>query len=654
MGILNRLNNDVNMAILDSPYFINQYRRINKIEDSSNGDRLPRDKRFSKRYLNGGVIVDNNKKYNGFFNLELDVKGLNHSLVFEHFDGVSSDNFENFINNIYTSNNLIIDHYDLSKCLNEVNEIKIHNSNIDYKFTNLIRKYFHNLKKIEFSYCKVSSDADFSKIDTYIRFYNSEVDNIRVFSDSKSNFEFWRTSIYDISPCTINSSEIRMPNIGNPYKLDLKKLFLMVNFPNLESLDIRPDTLREYSFEDSFLFLPYSAPNLENLYVGGKVRNLNFLERLPYLLKCSIDSVNDDSPYSFFYPYVTDKKERNKLSKRNEEYIKYLSVLKSFIPEEFIMCEAEYDRIMKLKDAYYLIKEHYDNEYNDLINNKENNFKSTFKPSGYFSMMYYKLVYKKNNKSDLFFSDEPVYKIQNNIMYDDSRCYDKNNIVRATKFIYHPSGIPIIFDTRSRIKPPSYEELCKRPKQKNYTYDDLRYDSFKEILDEEDIESLGSLLDALSVKETPNLTLDDYKILSNKLYRYMFEYKRYKIAEDTIADKNDKAYESLLKVIDDNYDKFTIEEEAFILERINDDVYRHTYYPSIDDYYFQLLSYEHYLEDLINEKTNGLYKKYKNLLKETRKQLRIRTYDMYNKPLNDEDIKELKLNINKLYKKEEK
>ena len=134
----------------------------------------------------------------------------------------------------------------------------------------------------------------------------------------------------------------------------------------------------------------------------------------------------------------------------------------------------------------------------------------------------------------------------------------------------------------------------------------------------------------------------------------MFEYKRYKIAVDDIIEKNDKAYESLLKVIDENYDKFTIEEEAFILERINDDVYRHTYYPSIDDYYFQLLAYEYYLEDSINEKTNGLYKKYKNLLKETRKQLRIRTYDMYNKPLNDEDIKKLKLKIKKLYKKEEK
>ena len=35
--------------------------------------------------------------------------------MFESFEGTSSNNFEEFINNIYTSQNLIIDHYDLSK-----------------------------------------------------------------------------------------------------------------------------------------------------------------------------------------------------------------------------------------------------------------------------------------------------------------------------------------------------------------------------------------------------------------------------------------------------------------------------------------------------------------------------------------------------------
>jgi hypothetical protein len=91
-----------------------------------------------------------------------------------------------------------------------------------------------------------------------------------------------------------------------------------------------------------------------------------------------------------------------------------------------------------------------------------------------------------------------------------------------------------------------------------------------------------------------------------------------------------------------------------ILTRINKDVYRHTYYPAIDDYYFHLLNYDYYLEEYINEKTNGLYKKYKNLLKETKKQLRTKYYDTYDKPLTKEDIKTLKLNINKLYKKDGK
>ena len=655
MSILDRLNNDVNMAILDSPYYINQNRGINKLGEKSNGDsRPPRDKRFGRRFINGGVIVDNNTNYNAYFDLELDVRGISHTLVFESFDGISSDNLEIFINNIYTSKKLIIDHLDLSKELNEVTKIKIYNTNIDYKFINLIKKYFHKLNSIEFYSCKVTSDADFSKIDCNIKFSNSDIDNIRVFDSNKSDIELWRTNINSISPCTINSKEIRLPNVGGEYKLDLKELFLKVNFPDLKSLDIRPDTLDTYSFEDNLIFLPYSAPNIENLYIGGKVRNLDFLERLPYLLKCSIDSINDNSPYSFFYPYVTDVKEREKLSIRNKEYMEYLSKLKPFIPENVLMCEAEYNRIMNLKDTFFLIKEHYDNEYNDLINNRKHDFENTFRPDGYYSMMYYKLVYKKNNESVLFFSDEPEYKIENNIMYDDSKRYDKDSIMYATKFIYHPSGIPIMFDRRSRIKPPTYEELCKRPKQKDYTYDDLRYDSLMEGLNEEEINNFDQFLGVLSFKEVPPFTLKEYKILSKKLYRYVSEYKRYNKAKDDITEKNDHAYGLLLKAIKDNFYKFTVEEEAFILDHINDYVYRHKYYLAIDDFYYQLLNYDWALEESINEKTNGLYKKYKDLLKETKMQLSINLHVEDGKPLTNEDIKELKLNLNKMYKKEEK
>ncbi len=656
MGILERLNNDVNMAILDSPYYVNQDRKINKLIDPNNtSERPPRDKRFAKRYLNGGVIVDNNKNYNGYFNLELDVKGLNNTLVFESFEGTSSNNFEEFINNIYTSKNLIIDHYDLSKELNNITELKINNSNIDYKFTNLIKKYFHKLKRIEFNNCRVTSDSDFSKIDTEIKFYYSNIDNIRVFNNTYANFEFWRTNINNISPCTINSNEIRLPNIGGEYKLDLKELFLKVNFPELKSLDIRPDTLDVYSFEDSLMFLPYSAPFLENLYVGGKVRSLEFLEIFPYLLKCSIESMHDDSPYAFFYPYVTDKKEREKLSIRNKESIKYLSKLNQSIPEKFLMCEAEYRRIMDLKDAFYLIKEHYDGEYNDLINHRKHNFENTFRPDGYYSMMYYKLVYKKNNESVLFFSDEPEYKIENNIMYDDSKRYDKDSIMYTTKFIYHPSGIPILFnDRRCKIKPPTYEELCKKPKQKEYTDDDLRYDSLMEVLEEVEINSFSEYLGSLSWRSVPGFSLNEYKKLCKKLYKYMSIYDRHKEAKNDIALKNDKVYSLLLNLIEEYFDKFTIEEEALILDRINDYVYRHEFYLTIDDFYYQLLNYDWALEESINEKTNGLYMKYKNLLKETKMQLNIRHNVEANKPLTQEDIKELKLNLKKLFKKEEK
>jgi len=648
MDIRNRLNNDVNNAILESPYFVNGFREVNKLTSKEGRKKEGyKDLRFGRRYVNGGVVVDNNPNFNAYYQFELAYRSkLRHVCVYEDFVGKSSDNFKQFIDDIMTSPRLLVDGNDLSKELDYIKNIRIRHATIDYRFVNDLKRYFHNLESIEFIECTIKADADFSKVNSTIELSGCTIEDLISFRDTESIINIYKANIKKITPCTINTPSIHIEHIEDDFYIPIKELFLKVNFPKLKELHISPGAFKNYSYENDLIFLPYSAPNLEKLDLEGKVRNLDFLERLSHLYQYSIRSVCDNSFYDFSYPYVTDRKERIRLLKKNKELAEYLKVLHPSIPDKVLMCYAETRRIDDLKNTFYRIKEHYDGEYEDLINGRTHEFAPDQLVTDVFMARYGCLDHTKYEEPD-FFSNGPLYKIRNNIMYNDAKSWDDNHIVYATKFIYHPSGIPIMFDNMSSFKPKTIDELKQLIKDNGKTDEELNREFFLESLEENQIKDYGDFdhaIEDLPFRPTPK----EVYAMNKRVGMYMYEDYRFYYHSRYISEKNDHYLDLLLSLIEDNYDKFTVEEKTYMLQHIDDYAIRHHFYKAIDDYYFHLLAYEHYLEDDINAKTNGLYGKYKAYLKSSYLQaIAHRHNEVYDKEITLEDIEEIKSHLRK-------
>ena len=168
--------------------------------------------------------------------------------------------------------------------------------------------------------------------------------------------------------------------------------------------------------------------------------------------------------------------------------MEYLKVLHPSIPDKVLMCYAETRRINELKNTFYRIKEHYDGEYEDLINGRTHEFAPNQIVTDVFMARYGYLDYTKYEEPD-FFSGGPLYKIRNNIMYNDAKSWDDNHIVHATKFIYHPSGIPIMFDNMSSLKPKTINELRQLIKDDGKTDEELNREIYLESLEQNQIKN---------------------------------------------------------------------------------------------------------------------------------------------------------------------
>ena len=228
MGILNRLNNDINNALLESPYFVNKFREVNKLTSSSEEKNKNgyKDYRFSNRYINGGVVVNNNSNYNAFYNFDLGINwDYNFKCVFENFDGLSRDNLKHFIDSIISSTNLLVEGNDLAKELDKVRSIRIVNTTIDYMFLYYLHKYFHGLERIELRNCIIKRDADFSKIKCDIELRYSTIEDISSFRNTESSISLYMVDIKRITSCSINSSILHINTIEKDYYIPVKELF---------------------------------------------------------------------------------------------------------------------------------------------------------------------------------------------------------------------------------------------------------------------------------------------------------------------------------------------------------------------------------------------------------------------------------------------
>lgn len=655
-NILNRLYNDVISNKYKDAYIINQENDINQYNTFK--------KNKWRHALDAYSINQRTPDYEGKYTCDKRKdKPFDLSvLTFVSYSNHSGLDLLNFINKILDGDSSIFVHIDnfnivdLRKKMFEIKKINIRNTNVDDLLLTNIRRYFHSLDEVIFTNCNIKKDCNFNNLKCNIEFDQCNIESIRVFNETKANLKFLRTNIDKIVPTTILSNLVEFP--CNNYHI-YKELFLKCNFPNLENFKVYKDkNFIEYSYLDQFKFLPTSAPNLENLYIQGKLSSFDFLLSMKNLLRCNIDSVFN--VHSSFFADVDTKEERDKLLKRNKyEY----DVQKILTNEEdkFIIGTLELNRILRLARFNKLLS--YDEEeLKELLKGNKNFLKEVSDGEiTKFYESYYDTLIQRNtlNEQDVRLGLEDTFYQLGNFIYMDRTYkrlgYDKK-IVLAKKHMYRYDGIPIIFMNRKKqIK--TIEEATdfrnRYPKNENYTIEKFNNDEYKDflkIIDSLDDEiSIGSLLDWIAETTYFRPSINSFRSLGEggKYLAGIYEkYKRLHKRSDDVIEKSKSIFDKLLKIILDNYEKFTVEEKLYIYEEIDRyDISTNRHAVSPDIYNLKEL-YNSDVVDSINLKTNNLYQKYMNILKMTYSQLYLgeKGYDLM---IDEECVKKLKLDREK-------
>lgn len=616
----NRINNDI--ASIENPdvYLINQEGDKNCFNSFK--------KKSKTKTIDGGTIVKNSSNYYGCFSYDLGkvelIKGL--KLRFISYSEHSGINFLDYINSVLTADPKIFVRLkgllvqDIRKYLLEVTRIDIIRTTVDNILIQNISKYFKNLEFIEFHNCTIKKECNFNTLNCNIKVTESIIENINSFSEFKGDIDMIRTNIDKISPTNILSEKLLICH-GNFKNEEIKLLFLSCNFPNLKEFRIDSITAyANYSFEDSFTYLPSSAPKLEKLIIKGKIKSLNFLTQFKYLIDCTILSIYDD--WSMFNPYITDGKEREKIKKNNKLQIEIQKILNPNEDLKYIETTTEFNRILKIIKTNQLLS--YTNEekefllsHLDLIKYYFNNIQSG-NIDNYYRRYFDSLELNKvDSDIDCLLGTGHKIKILNNILYFYQSIRDiKKEIVVAHNYIYYIDGKPIIFDEkyRKQVKIDTIEKaraFMNDKRVSSFNLDESYYQDFLKLLNElkqedKDI-AIGDLINAIETFDIKVCLDIAFKKLGNKNIMYVMDYyNRLLNREKDLKNKERKYKELLYQLIFDNYDKFNIEEKKCLYNDIIQ--YDHTFL-----FHKEIDSDESYLET-IDKKTNGLYKKYKKII----------------------------------------
>ena len=652
MSVLTKMTCDVNRYLNGEVYYIN---KIDLINTPNNVEiRGNRDIRFCQRYIDGGVVVDNNENFYAFYNYEfredLDVKGSK-TLCFKNFNGDPSKNFLTFINNILNSKELVeikgLEVKSIKNKLFDVKRVVISGTEVNNNLIKIIKRYFPRLIKLELYKCHILHETSFEILNTNIELEHCNIDNMLSFRNTKSELDIWYSNIDKVTPCDINSPSIIFRSIGRNYHVPLKEIFLKCNFPELINFAVHCDKEPCRSHEKDFNFLPYSAPNLEVLVIEGKVYDLDFITRLKNLCAADIRGRLDNSAYKFRVPYITNGKERDKLEERNKEMIEFYKKVFPYIPLDSLSSYAELLRLLKLADTYYLLQPRYENELDDLIKNGPINFNipTNQKVNDYFIARYTKLEHKKRDEYNFYDPDEPKYSIKNNILYEEPNCYLKKleKIVKTKLFMYHSSGLPIILDEYTKIKPKKIEDIPE-PTEKNRYFDSEK--ERKEIITKEIIDTnfyhYIDLAETASELGLGGLKPGDFKNISPLLSSLVETENRIKKVDDFYKKEEIKYFDNLLRVLDDIYDKLTIEEKMYILKVYENelDIFCKSFLHLDKKYEID----EDGLFDSVNKKSNGRYKKAVNDIRKNYKKAKCtwhRSTELFDTDIEDE-IKKVK------------
>ena len=423
---------------------------------------------YRKKFAEGYSEEIRIKKYTDIFYSEIYKKLITGAIELDFFlsSKTTCDELITYILDYLTStseifynkkNGIILE--DFHDMILHITTLRLNNMIIDKKLIHIINKFFKNLKGISFSNCLIMEDCYFANLDKLenIKFLNCTIKDFNSFDLCRQNLEFEDCNIEKIKNGVIYSNYIKI-NAENDNLFE--KIFVMNNFPSLLELNLKCP-----KFDKSLPWLSTSCPNLKQLRIEGNVPSFDFLYKFHNLDNAEIESTS--LTYDYFYtvvaPYITDEKEREKILSKSNRKI-----------------EDEFDSNIILKEQLYKINSairkisYTEEEKNIYINNKIPMI--LFEPRKKEVKFYY-LFNRAYNKMD--FRIQKRYedsKIINNQLYVYRNFLDSANMrqlfVFSKFFIYHPSGIPIVFDNKNEVRPNDDIERCIKGKNKILYYDE--------------------------------------------------------------------------------------------------------------------------------------------------------------------------------------
>ena len=630
-------------------------------------DRIPMEKFYLrllddvKSYFNSDIVVDEKSvhkltsNYRASYPTTTGSTGIFRCVI---YSGSAGENLKDFIDSVINGDenefikvdNLVVHNY--KKKLFDIENIHVI-GDLDDKFFYYVKKYFHNIKNITISESLIKKECSLNNLDIKLEIKDSTIEDIRSFNDMKGELEIWNSKILKISPSAIKVNKFSINNVNVKGDIDFKMLFLKCNFPELLRLEIYPYGYE--SLEGDLTYLPFSVPNLEDLYVHAKVKDLNFITYFKHLIDFNIAGTEDW--HGLLHTCITDGKERNRLL---EKYKREYEVQKLLYPESlarYVADNMEHEKLLRL--CSFLNTIHCNNDdiefykpenYIKFLMNQNNDYDVVNYYESYYDNLKAKKQYYDNQT--LFTSNEYYHISMNNLyVYDPYKEFAKRKyIVIGKPFMFASNGNPIIFMHADKPIKTIDDFIARYGKAESVADKDFMKWYIKDSLDElfrylpdEDI-NVGALMDEISEEVNYRMTDEEYLNYGEtgkKIYDAVKIERRYKKRDHDVHRKMDRYEWLLYKILANNYDKFDIAEKYYIYFHVNK-------YPTKkeEEYYNILVKDEEKVLESINKKTDGLYSKYYNY-KKCFEKLDLCTVRPEEIVISAEEIKKLKMEINR-------
>lgn len=659
MNINEKLYSDAVSGIISEVHLVNQNHEINEYNKPG------------IRYLNfdSYTVTKMNSDYSCQYTYDIKSPSIDFRLkplILDCYDTSAGKSLSDFVLSVLTApGNIMIRSYgldstDYRSLLLDIKEIEINNAIIDELALITIKRYFKKLEKLTINYSNIKTECNFSNIDVDLKIQNSTIKNTRSLNDCNSKIELYHSVIEKISPTVINSKEIYFNKYQNH---NLKELFLICSFPNLKKATFNPNVTtihKSFSYEDGFTFLPFSAPNLECLFIEGSVKNFDFLYNFKNLSTITMQS--KFNTFGAYYAYATDKSKRDAYYKKNQLAFNVSKILNSDMDDNTLLSNIELENI---KNRISLNKQiHFtEEEKRKLLSGFDPIRDITFdnrEVRKYYHLKYDILEYIDTTFSDGNQGEDKIYYMINGFVYQKhyrEYCVNKNKEAKflafSPKYFNDMYGDVII--SKNQKKPTYTVEEALKKAVSPYTHEmniEQAKNNFLNCLEslkqcEEDLK-IGHILDAeigegfiINYANLKKLPIEAPEILGlMEKYEVIINDIDYIRKESLIIQKK------LEKLIIDNYDKFTHLEKILIYH--NNDLYDLSDERRYKKFKKDIYGVEDYIDysliDSIDAKTNNMYSKLLNMLK-----LKYKLYLSIENPYNsvkvpNEFVKKMKIN----------